>query len=188
MKSKWTYEIPGFENIKGYKVYENGEVHSYRIGKTVVDEVQKVLNGYPNTKGYLLVDLSTKKRGVKVHRLVAMAFLPNPENKPQVNHIDGDKTNNNLNNLQWVTNGENQKHAFKLGLNQPHIKEKNYQYRGGHKNCKVVRQMDLEGNEIAIHKSIAIAGRSLGKGYTTITKACHGEIPTAYGYKWEFVK
>lgn len=183
MKEKWVHEIQGYENIEGYKIREDGRVFSCVSGK------RKELKGYPNTKGYLLVDFSSKKRAVKIHRVVALAFIENPKNKPQVNHIDCNKRNNSVGNLQWVTNGENQKHAFRNGLNKPHTKELNYQYFGNHKNCKKVRQMDLQGNEIAVHKSIALAGRSLGKEYSPISKVCnkHGRSKTAYGYKWEFI-
>ena len=71
-----------------------------------------------DANGYLRVSLS--KDGVnkthKVHRLVAQAFIPNPDNLPQVNHIDGDKTNNNVDNLEWCTQSENMRHAYKLRL------------------------------------------------------------------------
>lgn len=189
MKSKMISEIQGFENCYGYEIYENGEVHSYiKRNSGIQKEPQKILKGYPNTKGYLLVDLSSCRRAVKIHRLVALAFIPNEEKKSQVNHLDGNKQNNEVNNLQWVTNGENQKHAFKMGLNTAHKKEKNYQYLGEHENCKSVRQLDLDGNLIAIHKSLSIAGRSLNKGYSSISKVCNGKIKTAYGYKWEFLE
>ena len=69
-------------------------------------------------KGYLRVDLWKNNKGTsrKIHRLVAIAFLDNPLNKPAINHIDGDKTNNNICNLEWVTNKENAKHAIQQGL------------------------------------------------------------------------
>lgn len=96
------------ENSKGYYVSEEGNI--YRYGKVV---------GHENAYGYISCrvyfnDGTSKLQGV--HRWVAEAFIPNPDNKPFVNHIDADKKNNCVSNLEWVTNLENIKHAVSLGL------------------------------------------------------------------------
>jgi hypothetical protein len=99
-------EIEGHE---GYFVYENGDVWTTKRNRLLNKSYN---NGYAK--------IIIKKDGVHhnktVHRLVALAFIPNPENKPQVNHIDGNKANNHVSNLEWVNGSENNKHAFKLGL------------------------------------------------------------------------
>jgi hypothetical protein len=65
-------------------------------------------------KGYGVVSIQGHPN--KLHRVVAKCFIPNPNNKPQINHLDGNKLNNNIQNLEWVTNSENQKHAYSIGL------------------------------------------------------------------------
>jgi hypothetical protein len=67
----------------------------------------------------IVLSLNGETKKFRINRLVAMAFIPNPENKPEVNHIDGDTENNYYKNLEWNTGSENQKHAYKLGLNTP---------------------------------------------------------------------
>lgn len=115
-----------WQSVKGYEgIYE---VSTYGRVKSLTRKIRsrygcqrvvkgKVLYRKPR-KNYIQVELC--KKGVRtqylIHRLVANAFLPNPENKPQVNHKDGDKSNNNLQNLEWVTQSENQKHAIRTGL------------------------------------------------------------------------
>jgi hypothetical protein len=106
-------KIQGFEN---YEVDELGQVWSLPKKTRKGTRLIKALR-HPKT-GYMYLDLC-KDGNVKkftVHRLVALAYLPNPENKPQVNHINGDKTDNRLENLEWCTRSENQKHSIDIGL------------------------------------------------------------------------
>lgn len=93
----------------GYTIREDGEVRN-RHGHIIAQQ--------ESDGGYLRVELWQNAKGRKflVHRLVAEAFVPNAEGKPQVNHIDGDKTNNTASNLEWVTQSENQLHAYRTGL------------------------------------------------------------------------
>lgn len=118
---KW---INGFEG--SYAISTKGDVVSYKNKKPLI-----LKGGVTNDKkrsadnGYRIVTLSTKgERKTKVfkcHRLVAEYFIPNPENKPCVNHIDGDKLNNDITNLEWVTYSENTVHAYSTGLTKPNF-------------------------------------------------------------------
>lgn len=205
MKSKWVHEIKGFEKVIpfAYKVYEDGKIESYMgqfsDGHTFirkpVQEPQRILSPFIDRKGYRRIDLSTtnsKQKRVKFHRLVASAFIPNPLNKPQVNHKDGDKENNHATNLEWATNKENHQHKLKMGLNvslsgdqhYTHVSEK---YKSYHHGNKKVEQLDHEGNVIKTFKSIKEAAIFHNLDHSTISHAIRLDLTRA-GYKWRKAK
>ena len=170
------YKVSNFGNVKTKPRYV-----SNHTGKLLVKE--KILKQRKSKKGYKVVDLSvnSKKYYRQVHRLVAETFIQNPENKPQVNHKDGNKENNNVSNLEWVTNQENQLHAVKYGLND-HSK-----YESGRKKRPVL-QIDLKTKEvIAEYPSIAEASVSIGYcNKSNIGMCCRGERNKVGGYGWKF--
>ena len=106
--------------IDKYSINENGVI--------INDKTRRVLKQKVNKRGYAYVTISIngKLKDISIHRAVAETFIPNPENKPQVNHIDGDKLNNNVNNLEWCSAKDNMKHA---------VENKLWDYAGT-KNCK----------------------------------------------------
>lgn len=174
-----------------YRVSNTGEVMSLYYNK------EYVLPKRVDKRGYLLVTLSKngKSKKVRIHRLVAKAFIPNPENKPQVNHIDGNKQNNCVSNLEWATNKENIGHAWRTGLRENEregLRQRAYKTINKNKlwekTKKVVIQMDLNGNFIREFNSLSEVSDYYGKKslVSSISKCCHGEIETSYGYKWKF--
>lgn len=100
-------DIPGYEGI--YTVSNLGNVRSVRRNKLLTLQLRR---GYPS----VILQYEGFRKNEAVHRLVALVFIPNPENKEQINHIDGNKENNCTCNLEWVTASENTKHAHTLGL------------------------------------------------------------------------
>lgn len=122
--SKWR-DVKGWEGL--YQVSDLGEIRSVaRIVKRSNGTVQhfkgRLMAVGPNTEGYLVLRLSNSSMGrrqmARAHRLVADAFLANPDNLNEINHIDGNKTNNCASNLEWCTTKQNALHSIKNGLNK----------------------------------------------------------------------
>lgn len=119
--------IAGFEGL--YEIDTGGNVYSLLQTRS---RRKGILKQYPNENGYMKVNLYDKDGKCKkkyVHRLVATAFISNPENKPNVNHKDADVKNNNVSNLEWCTQSENIKHAVKLGRHVDNISKWNNRKR-----------------------------------------------------------
>ena len=103
-------DIEGYEGL--YQVSNLGKIKSFHYGTSRINKIQLTKKGYAYTHLYK----NGKSKRYFVHVLVAKAFIPNPKNKPQVNHIDANKSNNRVENLEWVTPEENMQHAYEKGL------------------------------------------------------------------------
>ena len=147
MIEKWK-SVVGYEGY--YEVSHIGNVRSLeRVAITKNGHKQpikaKSLSLCPNNRNYYIVMLSGKNAGGRrsVHRLVAEAFTPNPENKKTVNHIDGNKQNNHVDNLEWMTYSDNNKHAFSSGLKKPSNVNKNGNMQGEKQAHSKLKESDV---------------------------------------------
>ena len=153
-------DIAGYEgyyqvsNLGNVKSIERRTKNSYRsrTGKCLVK--QRILKFCVDPNGYNRVKLykDEQKKTLKVHRLVANAFHQNPENKPHVNHINAIRHDNRVENLEWATNSENIRHAFKIGLAKPKPGSENPSAKLSWMQVDVIREALSAG-----HKGIAIA-------------------------------
>lgn len=182
--------VEGYEDR--YEVSNTGKVRSlnyHMTGKT--KELKPITEG----KGYLMVGLCRdgKMKWGKIHRLVATAFIPNPENKREVNHKDGNKKNNHVDNLEWATASENMKHAFSMGLKKAdkewgRILGKTYGKESGRKHAKMIRKpvwaINVNSGFIAEFESAAMVEKILGIDHSTVPRVCTGHQKTAKGYRF----
>lgn len=147
--------LPGFEDFKGYGITSCGRVWSFKRNKFLAPNYSRA--------GYLRVHLSSGQNRllIEIHRLVALAYIPNPDNLETVDHIDGNKEHNYINNLQWMT------------------REDNVRKRASKKvQC-------IETGEI--FESGAAAARALGLKSCNISQVCHGKLNKTGGYSFKFV-
>ena len=146
-------DIAGYEGL--YAVTSCGNVWSYKSKKFLTPNI--------SNRGYLYVGLwkNGEKKNNHIHRLVAEAYLPNPENLPEVDHIDNNKSHIYLNNLQWITKRDN----VRKGNNIP------------------ILQYDLDGNFIREWECAADVGKEVN---SNICQCLKGRAKTAYGYIWKY--
>ena len=155
-----------------YRFYDLSDYEITRDGKVINIHTGKEVKPQKNGTGYYRVAIG--KKLMFVHRLVAQKYIPNPENKPFVNHIDGNRTNNNVSNLEWVTEKENAQHAVRTGL-QP-IEENS-------KVAKLTREQvafikshpEMERNKLAEMFNISahtISDIRTGRTWKTVEKIC----------------
>lgn len=182
------YEISNMGDVKSLD--KEWKVLNYKSKKYVTVKMKsKILKCSISHCGYKQAQLSKNGKIVSktIHRLVAEAFIPNPDNLPCVNHIDCNKMNNNVDNLEWCTYSYNEKHAFKNGLLKIHTKGK---FSKDSYVAKAVNQYDLEGNFIKQWDCISDATRELHIDGGRITKCCQHKkyCHSAGGFKWEYLK
>lgn len=149
-----------------YSVSDIGEVR-----KDVTDYIlkQQVQQGYH----HVTIQINKKPKRFRVHRLVAEAFIPNPDNLPYVNHLDGNRANNIVSNLEWTTPAGNTQHAVKTGLMAP-TRERE------------VVQFSLSGEKIAEYRSQSEAARLTNSLGEKICMCCRFEREQHNGYQWRY--
>lgn len=157
-------KIEGYDN---YSISEDGKIRNDRNGYIRKNTI--------NNTGYYVVSFKVdgKSKIELVHRLLALAFIDREDsNRDCVNHIDGNKLNNGLDNLEWVTKAENNAHAYKKGLMNTE---------------KAVMSEDVSSGEKILYPSAREAFRQTGICHRQISDACLGRQKTAHGKKWKFI-
>ena len=175
--------IPKFEGR--YEASNLGRVRSLTRRVNSLHKNGRVLNGrilrQSKSTGYLTVFLGGYCSRL-VHRCVLSAFIENKENKPCVNHLDGDKTNNMVSNLQWVTYSENEKHSFSVLGKKP-----NSPWKGKIPPNAIKVKQYKDGKLIATHKTATHAAKKLGGTQGSISRVCRGELPQWRGFQFKYV-
>lgn len=163
--------VAGYEGL--YEVSNTGKIKSVKA--------QKLMKQHQN-RGYLISHICKKGKhfNLKIHRAVAEAFIPNPEGKREVNHIDGNKMNNHSSNLEWVTPSENIRHARENGLS--------WLGKNNPVTSKAVDMFTKDGEYIKTFPSFMEANRETGVSRANIQGCCVGRYgcKTAGGFKWKY--
>lgn len=205
MEEIWK-DIAGYEGL--YQVSNMGRVKSLERTRNMnlpshkkPAPVHERILAFGKSLGYHRVVLAKGgiNRGFRVHKLVALAFIPNPDNRPQINHKDGDKHNNSVENLEWVTPKENIKHAIENGLitTTPTFKGRHHTDEakriigeknrwGSSRNHRIILQYSKSGEFIRKWRGFVEIEKELGLSKQNIQKCCGNKTKSAYGYVWKY--
>lgn len=185
MEEIWK-DIKGYEGL--YKVSNLGRIKRILfVNNIIVKKQDKILKNQKHSAGYNIITLTknSQQKICLIHRLVAEAFLEKIDGKTYINHKDGNKSNNSVDNLEWCTQKENMQHAVKHNLIHYSKVEK------GAKNPRAlkIKMIDKDTNKIVkTFDSIVDARDFFGKKSSGgIVHCLKGRIKTIYGYKWEYV-
>ena len=157
-------------------IYEGQETdYSVSTEGEVRNDTTNYILSQSSQQDYKFVGLiiNGKQKRMRVHRMVALAFIDNPENKPYVNHINGNRSDNNVENLEWVTSSENIQHAVNTGL-----------FKSG--RTRAVIQYNLNGEQMATFESASEAARQTGGSQSKITMCCRRQRDSANDYQWRY--
>ena len=172
------------EGFPDYLVTSHGRVLSLKYGK------MRELKPRKNNSGYYYVDLSKngKLHSKTVHRLVAQAFIPNPENKTEINHIDENKSNNCVSNLEWMTHKENLNHGTRNERSGKAISKTTSDGRrkgSNHHRARAVVGFKIDGCDIKYYKYINECKKD-GFSQGNISSCCNGRLKSTKGYVWYY--
>ena len=177
MKEQWrtaVYDGIVYEGL--YKVSNLGRILNLNYRNT---GKSKLMTPSENTDGYFKINLrkNGETKTCYVHRLIAQTFIPNPENKPEINHIDEDKTNNRVDNLEWKWHKDN--------INHGTHNERSAKTRTNGKLSKRVLQLSLDGELIREWESTQECGRN-GFDQSAVAACCRGERKTHKGFRFMY--
>lgn len=158
------YQISNYGNVKSLERYD---ITNHKVNE-IIKRTEK------NQRGYIRVTLENPHKKFMVHRLVANAFIDNPYNLPQVNHIDGNKENNNVSNLEWCTRSDNLKHAYKENLIERRAGKKHPLYGVKEGLCKCSKKVVCVTTGEKFDSIIEIE-RKLGINHSVISRCCKGK-------------
>lgn len=180
--------VKGFEDR--YLVSNMGRVRSlgscHDTGNNIIVFKEKIRSISLDSDGYCFLNFSINNKSIpqKVHRLVADAFIQNNEDLPTVNHKDCDKTNNSVENLEWVTKEANHAHAVKNGRMSGN--GKNLPKLNKERCSRAVKQYDLTGKFLKEFPSVSDAARSVGTTPGNICNNIYGKYKHTKGYTWRY--
>lgn len=181
-------DIPGFESR--FKVSNHGRIKSIdRLVNSVHGPKSKRVKGCIRVIGYDragYANINLEEKTYSLHRIVGKVFIPNPENKPEINHKDGNKANNHVSNLEWVSVSENKKHRYRV-LKQPPSRSMLGKTGLLMHNSKPVAELCESGRIQRVFECATAAAKAIGTTQSRISCNARGESKTCHGRKFIYI-